>query len=51
MKTSLTILLILMVFMAVVSACQFDIVNAVIAFVSLPCLIVFLMMLKINEER
>ena len=51
MKTSLKISLLLMAFMSVYSACQFDVVNAVLAITSLLFLIVFLMMLKMNEER
>lgn len=50
MKTALTILLIVMVFLTIVSACQYDIVNASIAMASLPILLLGLVHPKIKDK-
>lgn len=39
MKTSLQVLIVIMAFIALWSACQFDIINTVISIISLPLLI------------
>lgn len=52
MKTSISILIVLMTFMAVWSACQFDVVNTVMAAVSVPLLILgHTLISSINETE
>lgn len=51
MKTSLIILLALMAFMTVWSACQFDVVNVALSLVSMPFLIIGYILLKTIENE
>lgn len=50
MKTSIKIIALLMAFMAVYSACQFDVVNAVLAVVSLPLLLLGYILISTENE-
>ena len=51
MKTSILILIVLIAFMCVWSACQFDLVNAFISAISIPILILGYSFLKTIENK
>ena len=50
MKTAIIISVVMMAFLALYNACAFNIINTVLAFVSLPCLILFYFFLSVNNE-
>lgn len=50
MKTAIIILIVMMAFLTLYNACKIKIVNMVLAFVSLPCLVLFYFFLSVNDE-